>query len=106
MDHDPVHHPQHYCRGNIEVIDFIIDQGLDYCEGNAVKYICRHRMKGGVTDIRKAIKYLQFIEQCYDQLYGGENGKDTGISGTGKPQINPNKSTPPERKLSSAHEDS
>lgn len=56
-----VAHPAHYTRGNIEVIDFIEDQQLDFCLGNAVKYICRAGYKDPRTfseDIRKAIWYL------------------------------------------------
>ena len=33
--------PDHYQLGKIEVWDFIVDQDLDYCLGNVVKYVCR-----------------------------------------------------------------
>jgi len=57
--HD-VNHPSHYTKGNIEVIEFIEDQQLDYHCGNAVKYICRHEHKEApVKDLQKAIWYLQ-----------------------------------------------
>jgi len=55
-------HPTHYCRGSIEVWDFIRDQGLNYHRGNAIKYICRAGFKGTGTeieDIKKAIHYLE-----------------------------------------------
>lgn len=60
-ENDSVTHPAHYTRGKIEVIDFIEDQQLDFCLGNAVKYICRAGYKDPRTfseDIRKAIWYL------------------------------------------------
>lgn len=60
-ENDPVWHPAHYTRGKIEVIDFIEDQQLDFCLGNAVKYICRAGYKDPHTfneDLRKAIWYL------------------------------------------------
>ena len=38
---DAVNHPSHYTDGNIEVIEYIEDKKLDYCLGNAVKYISR-----------------------------------------------------------------
>ena len=41
--------PNHYKKGKIEVIDFIEDQKLDFCEGNVVKYLCRYRDKNGYT---------------------------------------------------------
>ena len=57
---EAVNSPAHYNRGKIEVIDFIEDQGLDFCLGNAVKYISRAGHKGDrVEDLEKAIWYLQ-----------------------------------------------
>ena len=53
--------PPHYTKGKIEVIDFIQDQKLDYCEGNVVKYICRYKYKGTpIEDLKKAKKYIDF----------------------------------------------
>ena len=40
-------------------IDFIIDQDLPYLESNILKYVCRHRFKNGVEDLKKAKFYLQ-----------------------------------------------
>ena len=57
-----VNHPAHYTRGNIEVWDFIRDQGLNYFRGNAIKYICRAGFKSPQTeveDLKKAIVYLE-----------------------------------------------
>lgn len=57
---EAVNHPKHYNQGNIEVIDFIEDQGLGFSTGNAVKYICRHLHKGTpIQDLEKAIWYLR-----------------------------------------------
>jgi len=56
-----VNHPPHYNRGKIEVIDFIEDQGLGFCLGNAVKYICRAGHKDAAKkaeDLSKAAWYL------------------------------------------------
>lgn len=56
-------HRDYYNRGDIEVIDFIEDQGhLGFCRQIAMKYICRSGMKGGSTkkmDLYKAIRYLK-----------------------------------------------
>lgn len=54
--------PFHYTRGQIEVWDFIRDQGLNYFRGNAIKYVCRAGFKSTGTeieDIKKAIHYLE-----------------------------------------------
>ena len=58
---DAVVHPSHYNTGKIEVIDFITDQKLNFCRGNAVKYICRAGRKDPakeVEDLEKAVFYL------------------------------------------------
>lgn len=55
-----INSPEHYNKGNIEVIDAIEDWGLDFCLGNAIKYIARAGHKGKFEeDIRKAIWYLK-----------------------------------------------
>jgi hypothetical protein len=60
-ERNEVAHPEHYTTGKIEVIDFIVDQKLDYALGNAIKYICRCNHKGHkVLDLQKAIQYLKF----------------------------------------------
>lgn len=49
-----------YYKGNgkIEVWDFIASQNLNFFEGNIIKYVCRHRNKNGVEDLKKARTYL------------------------------------------------
>ena len=60
-----VDHPSHYCNNNVETIETIknvIGEGFtDYCTGNVIKYISRYKYKGGAEDIKKAIKYLEFL---------------------------------------------
>ena len=36
-------------------IEYITKNNLDFLEGNVVKYITRHKLKGGVEDIKKVI---------------------------------------------------
>ncbi len=60
---DAVNHPSHYNDGKIEVIDYIRDKGLDFCLGNAVKYISRAGKKDPskeVEDLKKAVWYLNY----------------------------------------------
>jgi len=62
--------PSHYKQGQIEVIDFIIDQRMDYLTASAMKYLCRHNYKhkkgeGKIEDLRKA---RWFIEKLIEHL--------------------------------------
>lgn len=59
--------PSHYARFKIEPIRFINENGLDWFQGNVVKYVCRHDAKNGREDLEKAIRYLQqYIKLKYD----------------------------------------
>ena len=42
-------------------IEYITKNNLDFCEGNIVKYISRHKLKNGAEDIKKVIHYAQLI---------------------------------------------
>ncbi len=60
MKKEMVDHPSHYNSGNIEVIEAIEDWGLNFCEGNVIKYVARHRHKGEpLEDLKKAKWYLE-----------------------------------------------
>ena len=52
----------HYKKMVIQPAKFINDNKLLYAEGAAIKYICRHALKGGLEDIKKAIQYLEMIK--------------------------------------------
>lgn len=57
---EAVDHPSHYNVGGIEVIDAIEDWQLGFSDGNAVKYIARHRHKGKpIEDLEKARWYIK-----------------------------------------------
>jgi len=71
--------PDHYKRGNIEVIDFILDQNFNYLEGNIIKYISRYKDKNGLEDLKKAQWYLNCLtetlhESNVNSSYYYENG--------------------------------
>lgn len=51
----------HYKDMAIQPIEFIMANGLGFCEGNAVKYVTRWKSKGGIEDLKKAIHYLQML---------------------------------------------
>ena len=52
---------KHYRTMKIQPAHFINENKLLFAEGNAIKYICRHSVKGKEEDIKKAIHYLEMI---------------------------------------------
>ena len=59
IHYDNVDHPSHYTKhpSGVECIE--ITQWMNFCLGNAMKYIWRADLKGNsVEDLRKAIFYL------------------------------------------------
>lgn len=54
---DLINHPPHYTKFPVEVIE--ITEHLDFCRGNAVKYLCRAGLKGDeLEDLKKAQWYV------------------------------------------------
>lgn len=57
----------HYKDLLIQPIDFIHANGIPFIEGNVIKYICRHRAKNGIQDLKKAKHYIDLlIEKEYE----------------------------------------
>jgi len=56
---DRQHGGDHYKQLPIQPWDYIVSNNLGFLEGNAVKYLTRHREKNGVEDLRKAIHYIE-----------------------------------------------
>jgi hypothetical protein len=52
----------HYKNLKIQPIDYIMANGLGFCEGNIVKYITRYSQKNGVEDIDKVIHYAEILK--------------------------------------------
>ncbi len=78
---DNVNHPAHYKTGQYECFDVMLEclgqeVVLDFCIGNAFKYLYRHRNKGGVEDAKKAHWYLTRWIQIIEEL-----NKDEFIQG-------------------------
>jgi hypothetical protein len=59
---------EHYKGLAIEPVEYCQRNQLGYCESNAVKYVTRHRLKGGKQDLQKAIHYLELLLKLE---YGG-----------------------------------
>ncbi|NBS69791.1 DUF3310 domain-containing protein [bacterium] len=60
----------HYKDMPIQPVEYIHKNNLSYLEGNVIKYITRHRSKGGKADVEKALHYCQLILQL---VYGEAN---------------------------------
>lgn len=54
----------HYKGRETQHWDVVDRNGIGYLEGVATKYLCRHRDKGGIQDVRKAEHYvMKLIEE-------------------------------------------
>ena len=51
----------HYLNMKIQPSEFINRNKLQFAEGNAIKYICRHSSKGEIKDLEKAKHYIDMI---------------------------------------------
>jgi hypothetical protein len=61
----------HYKDMAIQPVQFIHANGIPFIEGAVIKYVCRHKVKGGADDLRKAIHFLQMLlEMEYGQREG------------------------------------
>lgn len=59
LDDDPVNSPQHYTSHPSGVECIQITEHMNFCLGNAVKYIWRADLKGGTEDLEKARWYIE-----------------------------------------------
>ena len=50
--------PSYYHKGNVDTIQFCIENDLDFLQGNVVKYVVRYKGKNGLEDLEKAKEYL------------------------------------------------
>lgn len=72
LDDDPTN-PSHYSRWQIEPLDFISANNLDFLRGNIIKYIMRYDAKGGLEDLKKARVYLEKLIEKVEHNNGMEN---------------------------------
>jgi hypothetical protein len=52
---------EHYKGMKIQPVEFVHANNIPYLEGCAIKYLCRHKAKGGVVDLLKAKHYIDLI---------------------------------------------
>lgn len=58
----------HYKDMVIQPVEFIHKNGIGFCEGSAIKYLCRWRKKNGIQDLMKARHFIDLlIEMESDQ---------------------------------------
>ena len=57
--------PPHY-RQKISPLEYIEANGLDFSEGNVVKYVISYKQKGGKDDLLKAKDYIEKLIERYD----------------------------------------
>lgn len=54
--------PTHYTRFTTQPIQFFFEAfGSSFAKANVIKYVMREDAKEGVEDLKKAIKYIEFI---------------------------------------------
>ena len=64
---DVQHGGDHYQKMAIQPVQFIVENNIPWLEGNIIKYICRHRAKNGLEDLKKAQHYLDMLIENYDK---------------------------------------
>lgn len=66
-EREEIINPKRYTQNNIECWDFCAMYGLDNFLSQVVKYVWRHKEKGGVDSLRKAQQYLNKYRELYNQ---------------------------------------
>ena len=57
----------HYTGKPIQPLDYILNNEMNFCEGNIIKYVTRYKEKNGVEDLRKARVYLDALIEYYNK---------------------------------------
>lgn len=67
--HDPVHLPQHYTAGGIDVIEILRaklspEEFRGFLKGNVIKYTLRAELKNGMQDYQKGHVYAKWLAEA------------------------------------------
>lgn len=65
---DNVNHPAHYNAYPVEIIELV--EHMNFCRGNAVKYIARAGIKDPATEIEDLRKAAWYIAREIERLKG------------------------------------
>ena len=60
----------HYKNMPIQPLEFAHKNGLNFCQGNVIKYVTRYKNKDGLKDLEKARHYIDLLIQLE---YGGSD---------------------------------
>jgi hypothetical protein len=67
----------HYKKyGNLQPWDVVIAWNMGYLDGTALKYIARWKDKGGISDLKKAIHFLEKLIEVTEQSEAANRTKD------------------------------
>ena len=71
----------HYKNMKIQVVEFCQANNIPYNEGSIIKYVCRHKAKGGKEDLLKARHWIDMIIQMEypEQLAMGARSEEAPL---------------------------
>jgi len=64
---DKINNPVHYTKWNIEPIDYITSNDMNFLEWNIIKYITRYKFKNWEEDLKKAQFYLNKLIEWFSK---------------------------------------
>lgn len=77
-----VDHPSHYGGEDnpyetIKVLEAWLtpEEFIGFCKGNSIKYLSRHRQKGGVEDLKKSKFYENYLNDFIARTGADAGGK-------------------------------
>ena len=73
MTNDAVNHPSHYTSHPSGVECIQVTEHLNFCIGNAIKYLWRAGLKDGNSDIQDLKKAVWYIEREIARLGGDDD---------------------------------
>ena len=62
VEYNMVDHPVHYTDNSSVIEPIDVCEYLDFCRGNAIKYVCRYKSKNPdniIEDLKKALWYIE-----------------------------------------------
>lgn len=67
----------HYKQFKVQPIEFCMKNGLNACQTNIVKYICRYKHKNGKEDLLKALHYVELLMEFRHEGLGTNYSNNT-----------------------------
>ena len=66
-----INHPEYYCSGGIEAIDFIEAHNLNFSRGNVIKYVTRAGRKDGEEELTALEKAKWYLDREIERIKKG-----------------------------------